>query len=182
MQPKISIGDSCILNADLTFQFCELLKFDFKNQKLKLLYRASRDGFGAVNFHAKCDNQANTITLIRTSKNEVFGGFTQQMWSSNNQFYDDDKAYLFSLVNKFGKPFVCRIINPFKAIECTATFGPTFGTSDLYVCDNSNVESFSYSVLSNYVPPKDIGHESRNYYFCSEKNFLISELEVFQIQ
>eukprot|EP00957_Ditylum_brightwellii_P085790 6525358-Ditylum_brightwellii.AAC.1 len=33
----------------------------------KLLYRASRDGWGASKFHSKCDNQGPTLTVIRST-------------------------------------------------------------------------------------------------------------------
>jgi hypothetical protein len=45
-----------------------------KVTKVTLLYRASRDGYNAVNFHAKCDNRGKTVTIIKTKKNYVFGG------------------------------------------------------------------------------------------------------------
>jgi hypothetical protein len=49
---------------------------DFSNKVWKLLYRGSRDGFGASKFHEKCDNESNTLTLIETTKGFIFGGFT----------------------------------------------------------------------------------------------------------
>ena len=41
-----------------------------------LLYRATRDGFTASAFHEKCDGKENTITIIKTNGNYVFGGHT----------------------------------------------------------------------------------------------------------
>ncbi len=51
------------------------------NQKWTLIYRASRDGFKASQFHAKCDNKPNTLIIIKSTKNNVFGGYTEQSWS-----------------------------------------------------------------------------------------------------
>ena len=34
---------------------------------LELLYRSSRDGWKALDFHDKCDNKGTTITVIRSS-------------------------------------------------------------------------------------------------------------------
>ena len=149
-------------------------------QNFKLLFRASRDGFGADAFHAKCDNQSKTITIVRTTKSFVFGGFTNACWSSNGQFKDDRDAFLFSLVNKFNKPFVCKIDDAYKAIECCSTFGPTFGTSDLYICDNANSQTLSYSKLENYKAPSDL-YDPKGFYFCDTKNFLVDDFEVFQV-
>ena len=47
--------------------------------KLRLLFRASRDGFAAATFHSKCDNKGPTVTIVR-SGNNIFGGFTEVSW------------------------------------------------------------------------------------------------------
>ena len=41
-----------------------------------LLYQATRDGFSAKAFHQKCDGYQNTLTIIKTNGNYVFGGYT----------------------------------------------------------------------------------------------------------
>ena len=50
-----------------------------------LLYRASRDGWAASNFHSCCDNKAPTVTVIQ-SGNYVFGGYTEREWKGKNQW------------------------------------------------------------------------------------------------
>ena len=44
-----------------------------------LIYRASRDGWNASNFHAFCDRKGPTVTVVR-SGNNIFGGYTEQPW------------------------------------------------------------------------------------------------------
>ena len=44
-----------------------------------LIYRASRDGWTAVDFHARCDYKGPTVTVI-TSGKTIFGGYTEQQW------------------------------------------------------------------------------------------------------
>jgi hypothetical protein len=39
-----------------------------------LLYKATRDGFEPSSFHEKCDGKENTIAIIETNGNYVFGG------------------------------------------------------------------------------------------------------------
>ena len=48
-----------------------------------LLFRASRDGFAASTFHSKCDNTGPTVTVVKSGAN-IFGGFTEQEWTSAN--------------------------------------------------------------------------------------------------
>ena len=45
-----------------------------------LLYRASRDGWTASNFHERCDNKGPTVTVVLSGTN-IFGGFTEQSWT-----------------------------------------------------------------------------------------------------
>ena len=74
-----------------------------KNIKdIKKLYQATIDGDGAINFHSRCDNIPNTLTVIQSAGNRRFGGFTTQVWESVESYiYKDDKsAFLFSLDKK----------------------------------------------------------------------------------
>ena len=50
----------------------------------KLLFRASDNGYGIKDFHSKCDNKNNTVTLVKTMLGRRFGGFTDQTWDQNN--------------------------------------------------------------------------------------------------
>ena len=50
---------------------------------IKLLYRGSRDGWKAEDFHKLCDNQGPTVTLVKSSAGRVSGGFTTVSWTSN---------------------------------------------------------------------------------------------------
>ena len=44
-----------------------------------LIYRASRNGWNAVNFHSVCDRKGPTVTVVK-SGNNIFGGYTEQSW------------------------------------------------------------------------------------------------------
>ena len=52
-----------------------------RRRHLRLLYRASRDGFAAECFHSRCDNNGPTVTIVKSGK-YIFGGFTEQSWTS----------------------------------------------------------------------------------------------------
>ena len=82
----------------------ELIEKEYKNNdqlllnksfKPKLLYRASRDGDSAQNFHSKCDNIKDTIILVQTNEGLIFGGYTNQTWNKGG-YKKDDKAFCFS--------------------------------------------------------------------------------------
>ena len=103
-------------------------------QEWQLKYRASRDGWEPENFHEKCDGIPNTLTIIKSTKGNIFGGFTEQAWNSYDEFVADPNAFIFSLINKEYKPFKAKCTdNGRRAIFSHRKYGPTFGSSGLEV-------------------------------------------------
>jgi len=56
-----------------------------------LLYRASRDGWAAADFHARCDYKGPTVTVIKSGE-YIFGGYTEQQWEHTGKHFNP--AYL----------------------------------------------------------------------------------------
>jgi hypothetical protein len=73
----------------------------FGDQKLHLLYRGSRDGFGSSVFHRLCDGHSNTVTLIASTNDCIFGGYTPLTWSSRNAYVSDPslRSFVFTIKN-----------------------------------------------------------------------------------
>lgn len=96
----------------------------------KLLYKATINGFKSEIFHKKCDHYKNTLTIIKSSNGNVFGGYTTQSWTPNDHNYKSDKdAFIFSLENKNNKPLKIECNSGFAqfAIWCNKDYGPVFG-------------------------------------------------------
>jgi hypothetical protein len=55
---------------------------EFRGMRFKILWRGSRDGFGASEFHLRCDGRANTLTVSLDTEGNVFGRFTPVEWES----------------------------------------------------------------------------------------------------
>ena len=84
--PNQPFKDSTILSTEHK----QVLVNDWLKEKLKsgqsdfvLIYRASRDGWASSNFHTHCDNKGPTVTVVK-SGNYIFGGYTEQSWSSSS--------------------------------------------------------------------------------------------------
>ena len=79
--------DSVILLSDHREILVTWLKENetIANDSDKLLYRASRDGWAASNFHSCCDNKGPTVTVVK-SGNCIFGGYTDQHWEGKSYF------------------------------------------------------------------------------------------------
>jgi hypothetical protein len=144
------------------------------------LYRGSRDGFGAANFHARCDNHNNTLTILKAKGSSfIFGGFTSVTWNGSGQYKSDPSAFLFSLTNKDNQPCKMRQINAQHSICCFPEFGPIFGGGhDIFICNNANTTTGSYSNLGNsYQHPQP---EQGQSYLARTQFFQLSEIEVYQ--
>jgi hypothetical protein len=164
---------------------------EFRRKRFSLLWRGGRDGFGARDFHNRCDGHANTLTLIEDTNGNIFGGFTPVKWeSSKTHWFGDDtpfiksdtslKSFLFTLNNPHNVParrFVLKAEKKDKAICCDSDYGPHF--NDIYVSDNSNAKTNSCTELGcSYT--NDTGLDGKTL-FTGSKSFQVKEIEVFEI-
>lgn len=176
----ISVLDSTILNVDLMNSLMKLCNFPLST-KWKLIYRASRDSFLPARFHSRCDGKKPTLTIIKATSGNIFGGYTEAAWSQNEHYAEDPNAFIFSLVNKDNTPLVMKCINPKNAIFCRRGRGPTFGTSDILISNRSNSTQKSISNLGwSYKHPHYARSSNEAKSFLAGSNqFTTVEIEVF---
>ena len=81
----IVFKDSVVLSSEQRETLVIWLKESrtITNDSDKLLYRASRDGWTASNFHSYCDNKGPTVTVVK-SGNYIFGGYTDTSWDGKS--------------------------------------------------------------------------------------------------
>ena len=177
--------NSRILNAEQSKNLINLCGFS-SNDRFKLIYRATKDGFAAKDFHRRCDNISRTLTIIKIKdKPNIFGGFTEVSWDSCRTFAKDDKAFIFSLVNQENKPIKINVdrSKSSTSIYCYSSCGPTFGDGDFCIESNSNNSCTSSSCLGNtYVHPNyEPDSEQAMNFLAGSNKFLTREIEVFQL-
>jgi hypothetical protein len=139
---------------------------EFRGKQFSLLWRGGRDGFGARDFHDRCDGHANTLTLIEDTDGNIFGAFTPVKWESNWS----DRAVP---ARRFG----LRAEKGGGAIYCHSGWGPCF--YDIHVCDYCNAcNSSTTSLGSSYT--NDTGRYGKTV-FTGWQYFQADEIEVFEI-
>ena len=154
-----------------------------KQTKLELLYRASRDGWRATDFHSKCDNKGATVTVIKSTGGSVFGGYADVAWASSGQWLPSSNAFPFALQYPSGvapvKMPLTQAPHP-NAIHDHSSHGPTFGNGhDIHVADNANSNTNSYTnVGPAYQLPA--GQDARCF-LTGTGNFQTAEIEVFRV-
>jgi prefoldin subunit 5 len=190
--PSVSRFDSRII-SDFPEIFAE-----FQGKRISLLWRGSRDGFRASEFHRRCDNHSNTLTVILDTNGNIFGGFTPVKWVSRvwnrkggkdgNCLKADDslRSFLFTLKNPHNVPakkFALKAETKHTAIGCNSERGPLFW--DLTVSDNCNVNTESSASGFGYVYSDDVRSSGRTFtghtFFTWTLEFTVQEIEVFEI-
>jgi len=173
-----NIGTKILTNAE-DFEFLEkAYKKDDKmllnkNLKPKLIYRATRDGDSSSTFHNKCDNIKGTLTLVKTQKGLVFGGFTDETWNGSG-YKKDDNAFCFSIDLK-------KIYNNKKtgnSIFCDGGCGPIFGDYFFRIYDKSLSKG---GMMNDGLNKSYDNQEKENEINNGESNFGVSEVEVFKV-
>ncbi|ETO31027.1 hypothetical protein RFI_06092 [Reticulomyxa filosa] len=139
-----SIFDSAILSFQEEVILQSLLPKE-ANNKIRLLFRASRDGFSVYDFHNKCDNKGATVTVVQSNvHNHVFGGFTNLSWTSSNAGYTkENNSFIFLLrsskSNQQPQKWGIKPGHEQHAIYDYSGYGPTFGL----------FSSLSFVIMSN---------------------------------
>jgi len=178
--------NSTILTNEQSLNLINLISLNqtkLSNKTWNLLYQASRDGFSSSMFHSKCDGVLGTLTVVKSTNNNIFGGYTEADWSGYYQFKNDTNAFLFSLVNSYNTSVKMNVIQPQNAIYTYN--GPTFGRGwDLYVAlDNSygysNLGS-SYEIPSFLAKYGEHSYQSQSF-LAGSYSFQLVEVEVYAI-
>jgi hypothetical protein len=169
---------------------------EFRWHEFNLLWRGSRDGFGAGTFHSRCDGHQNTLTVILDTKGNIFGGYTPLSWESRekigsgwNRYKADDtlRSWLFSLKNPHNvspMKFALKSSGQRHTIYCGCSGGPEFGAGcdgfgDLAIRDHCNTSNTSSTSLGrSYINNTNVeGHRL----LTGSSHFMVKEIEVFEI-
>jgi hypothetical protein len=162
---------------------------DFTNARL--IYRASRDSFSGEVYHRLLSVQ-NTVTVIKSNLNYVFGGYTSISLNKSIGVYTDPTAFIFSLrrngtINNIQLRSGGTSYDPTAhyALSVSSGFGAFFGNGDLVVCDQSFSTANSYSGLcATYDCPVGCSFStdcSQSFLAGTYIAWYTDEIEVFQM-
>ena len=172
--------DSNIINETKDYDFIiERLKkvytkYSNINIGLSLLYRATKDGDSASDFHSKCDKSKNTLTIVKTKKGLRFGGFTSATWEGSDIDKSDKNAFCFSL----DKMKIYNCIQGKKAIFASPYCGPAFENCIFQINDKCFEEGGECSDdINNNFDNQEKQFEINN----EEEKFQIEDVEVFNV-
>ena len=180
---KISVNnfDSSILNGNIKRQEAIINWIKEKTNKnfvyFEIIFAMNINGTSSKDFHKHCDNQGPTLTLVKTTKNKIFGGFTPLDWDITgiDKIDENNQTFVFSLnlMKKYD------LINKEKsAICCNKEYGPSFGVSDFFIESNMKTGETYANEITNFISNNNLELTD------SEGNnevFNVDNFEVFKV-
>ena len=146
---------------------------DYPGAYYKLLYKGTRDGDNATEFHSRCDQAEITLTIVEDNYGNRFGGFTTQDWAGQYLQKKDDKAFIFSV----DKNKIYDIIPDQNAIGCYPNFGPVFFGCQIRIYDKFFSKGGStFKKGLNYRTTEDFELTNGN------QNFGVRDIEVYEVE
>jgi hypothetical protein len=177
--PKVSSPPTYTIDSVILDAVTRQSIFGWYPGNWSLLFRASRDGSAAATFHSRCNNQGQTLVIVRVGT-YVFGGFASESWKSTNAYVNVPGCSLFVLVNAHGSlPTLIPCTSNSHAMYDSQSYGPTFGAGfSLHLSDSCTNNSSSYCALisTHYADFLALGQNT----FVGSRNFQVSDYEVFR--
>ena len=180
---KVKTSDFCSIILNETKKENEfiqkLLEWSGYN-KIELLFRGTRDGMNSNSFHNKCDDKGPTISLFKSDKGYIFGGYTPISWSVNGGYKTDNNSFLFTLKNVYNSAPTKLGNSKSISIYCGSGYGPTFGGGhDIYIpsdfLNGSPYANFPYSYTDS------LGYGKAIFTGDNNQGFKLQEIEVFKL-
>lgn len=97
------------------------------------IYKASKDGWSAVNFHDCVDGRGSCLVVALSKSGKRFGGFNPAGWMSTDDYTSSNAAFLWYLKNDKTPTRIPILIGGNTAVYDYATGGPCFGAADLLI-------------------------------------------------
>ncbi|KAL6868344.1 hypothetical protein ACP4OV_015189 [Aristida adscensionis] len=85
-------------DVELPFPMSLVANTHLRGRELRCCYKATVDGFGAADFHRRCDFKGPCVVVGRTAAGAGglrFGGFSPEGYRSTDDYYDTLDAFLF---------------------------------------------------------------------------------------
>ena len=171
----IDVGPYDTRSAESSYSLREITAGSFTDAA-NLLYKASRDGWGADAFHRKCDNKGPTYTRAIINDGKVLGAYTSLSWSSTVQNYAaDPTAFLYDGTNKYTLNNGAWGANPPYSTYMNSSYMPTFGGGhDFYLSG----QSFYNNAHTFLTDDKKAPFGRKGY---SNQSYTLSDLEVYTV-
>jgi len=178
---KDFVNSIILLNLEKRDEFLNKIYEWCGYKNMELIFRGTRDGMYAQNFHSKCDGKGPTITLFRNDKGNIFGGYSPIKWSSSGGYQNGNRCFIFTLINIYDiEPTKFPSKNNGNELYFESNRGPCF--YDTWV--NKDFINDTHSNLGyNFQDTLGKGHSLFTGNKDNGKNkIILNEVEVFELK
>ena len=140
--------------------------------KYELIFRASRDGYKAKDFHNKCDGINNTITFIKSKDGKRFGGFMDFPLNKDNYYNNKVNSFVFDL-NEL-EIYYNKEDNQIYNNNYDYNYGPIFeGNKGFKISNNCDINKNYFNLIhtkhNRYNSDRvNIVYNQNNYFYCRD--------------
>ena len=143
-----------------------------------MVFNTSKDGSSASTFHYYCDGVSPTVTIVRDTNGNKFGGYTTSTWNQpgpGGSYARDQNAFIFNLSKKIKYLQTDKFVT--YSIYRNNSYGPTFGGYCLYLANGctGNTSSYTNSTSHYKTDGKNLIGNS------GQTNFQVSYYEVYHV-
>ena len=115
--------------------------------KFNMVFNTNKDGSSASTFHYYCDGVSPTVTIVRDTNGNKFGGYTTSTWNQpgpGGSYARDQNAFIFNLSKKIKYLQTDKFVQ--RSIYRHNSYGPVFGSGYcLYLADSCTGNTSSYT-------------------------------------
>jgi TLD len=79
-----------------------------QDKVLSCVYRATSDGWSAIDFHRAVDEKGSCLVVALTRSGQLIGGFNPAGWRSTDDYYNSNAAFLW--YERGGRAVKCPVL------------------------------------------------------------------------
>ncbi len=171
-----TINGGSLLTQSYANQLENWLGGSLNSYGFKILFDSSATSYSAAAFHSAANGKGATITVIKDTNGNIFGGYNSNSWSSVAGYHTNPGGFIFNLTNNFKQGLSSDTNRSRYGTYDNANNGPTFGGGhDIYVAAALGVNSYVYRYSYGNSAINILGNNTTMSYYK------LSELEVYTI-
>ncbi|CAD8201871.1 unnamed protein product [Paramecium pentaurelia] len=143
------------------------------------IHLGTRDGLNGQAFWNKVNGKSNLLMIFKSKSGYIFGGFSPCQWNQNlNSYVQDNTMSSFLFSQTHDQIYPLKDANKQNAIYCHQSYGPYFGSGDIYI--GADFQNGS-SNLGNSYQCDQYQITNKNTHLFGQTTPNIADCEIYQV-
>jgi len=161
-----------------------------KSSRWTRVYSGKTDGMNGSSWHAKVDQYTGSLSVMKDTSGNIFGGYTSNSWAGSYGYRTDAQGFLFGLKNSRNKPLKLVSTSDSYTLSCNSSNGPTWGSGHcLHITSQFNTNSNYCNYAASFRPSTESASEGWTYdssngstCMSSAYNFTLADMETYVLK